>query len=312
MPDSTALVPLSLYDDSPDKQRRYTNHHKRSGDAIYHMQVWRVVAQMWKEGYTDKQIAAYLQIPYQQIWRYKKAMMDKVLDLVKSGEPIQNDPEPDPYAPRTESARERNWGAGKRGSYRDRQQAQGRRGDRGHHADPGRASGPGVSSQGSGAVSGDVLPGPDERDLQRKIFALRKQAVPMDEIADILGLREEDAYRILNTELQRLEKLSIRDVDSQRLLMVAQLDEMIRAVHAPATGQHPEKGQTAPVLEAMDRLMKLLAQKAKLLGLDAPQKVDIEVSIRKLADEGGYDIEELYEIAQDVLSRYDISGALRG
>ena len=50
-------------------------------------------------------------------------------------------------------------------------------------------------------------------------------------------------------------------------------------------------------------MMKLMDMKAKLLGLNAPQTVDINHRLEVLAFEFGYDIEQLQDIARDVIAQ---------
>ena len=53
---------------------------------------------------------------------------------------------------------------------------------------------------------------------------------------------------------------------------------------------------------AIERLMQVLERRAKLLGLDAPVKVDIEHRIRAIAAEAGLDPEEAVREAQRIVS----------
>lgn len=46
-------------------------------------------------------------------------------------------------------------------------------------------------------------------------------------------------------------------------------------------------------LLAIDRLLRIMERRAKLLGLDAPKRIDITDRIRRLAEEAGLDPEEM-------------------
>lgn len=152
----------------------------------------------------------------------------------------------------------------------------------------------------------DVLDPPDEVLLKKEALALAKAAKPIDVIANQLGISEKKAREYITGELSSLEKSELNEASLQRRLMIEQINEMIEGVYAPATGNHPTKGKVAPVLEAVDRLMKLLKQKAELMGLDRPQYTDIDMKLMALAEEAGYDIEELHEVARDVLLKHRI------
>jgi predicted transcriptional regulator len=178
---------------------------------------------------------------------------------------------------------------------RDRQRQRQKRAQRA------QASGPNPSVH-----TGDVLDPPDEIPLRQEALRLAKACVPYDEIGARLGISEKDARRFVNEELTKLEQNELNGADLQRRLMIEQINAMIAALYAPATGDHPEKGQIAPVFEAVDRMMKLLKQKADLIGLGQPQYEDIRVVLQALAEEQQYDMLELEDIARAVLSKHRI------
>lgn len=96
--------------------------------------------------------------------------------------------------------------------------------------------------------------------------------------------------------------------DEVRRQEVERLDDLARAALAVLTKTHivvsqgrvvldPDTGQPlvddGPVLQALDRLLKIQERRAKLLGLDAPSKVEvltidtIDAEIKKLSAELG-------------------------
>jgi AcrR family transcriptional regulator len=161
-------------------------------------------------------------------------------------------------------------------------------------------------SSGPQTVEGDVLPPPDEQQDRREALQLAKACVPYDEIAARLGITEKRARIYVHESLTQIEKSELNGADLQRRLMIEQINEMIQALYAPATGNHPEKGKTAPILEAVDRMMKLLKQKADLMGLGQPELTDIRMQLQALATQHGYDIQELEDVARDVLPSHRI------
>jgi oligoendopeptidase F len=64
------------------------------------------------------------------------------------------------------------------------------------------------------------------------------------------------------------------------------------------------------VYKAMDRAVALMDMRAKLLGLNAPQKIDLEERLVVISKEYKYDIDELKEIAAEVVAART-AGSLR-
>ena len=153
----------------------------------------------------------------------------------------------------------------------------------------------------TGPVEG---PGPpaDPIWLQKEVLNLRKRALPYDLIADHLGISEDEAKRLGKKAISALKQDDVAELDLARRLQIEQLEAMIAAIYAQATGS-TIYGDRLPVqLEAIDRMVKLLDAKAKLLGLNAPQRIDIDARLVVMAEHLGADVEELREIANDVLA----------
>lgn len=139
--------------------------------------------------------------------------------------------------------------------------------------------------------------------LIRKAYALRKRMIAYGDIARHLGVPENIVRSWVKMELARLEDEELQDINLVRRLQVEQIDAMMSAIMTPATGKKIDGTRVAPQYEAMDRMMKLMEMKAKLLGLNAPQTVDINHRLEVLAFEFGYDIEQLQDIARDVIAQ---------
>lgn len=162
-----------------------------------------------------------------------------------------------------------------------------------------------------GTVTGEVLDPPEVRAFILQAFALRKRQLPYDEIADITGHTEQECRDAVNKRLRELEFDELSETSTARRMMLEQLDAMIAAITVPATGRDID-GNPAPVLlDAIDRMCRLLDQKAKLLGLNAPQRVDLTHRIEVMAEQSGYDVKELKQIAAEVLQAYNQPGKLR-
>lgn len=155
-------------------------------------------------------------------------------------------------------------------------------------------------------VSGTVYgPPPSITDpRQREVLNLRKRAIPYEMIAEMLNISEEEAVDLGRSALRSLKRASVEELDLARQLQVEQIEAMIAAIYTQATGQRLDGSSALVDLDAIDRMVKLLDAKAKLLGLNAPQKIDIDARLIVMAREMGAPLEELREIANDVLAGY--------
>jgi hypothetical protein len=153
-------------------------------------------------------------------------------------------------------------------------------------------------------IEGEILDPPDVEQFKRDAFELRKRALPWDEIARLLGRSVGACQEAVRSKLRAMEYDELADTQLARRMMLEQIDSMIAAITVPATGKDID-GKPAPVvLDAIDRMSRLLDQKAKLLGLNAPQRVDITRRIEEMAEETGYDINELRDLASSVIKSY--------
>jgi len=144
-------------------------------------------------------------------------------------------------------------------------------------------------------VKGTVIEPPDTMRLKREILDLRKRALPYDYIADQLGITPEEAKSLGMQAIRGLGGDEINDIELAKRLQIEQIDAMIAGIYPKAING---------MFEAIDRMVKLLDAKAKLLGLNAATKIDIENRLVIMADQMGADIDELREIAKEVIAGY--------
>ena len=137
--------------------------------------------------------------------------------------------------------------------------------------------------------------------FQREAFKLRQRALPLVDIAELLGCTERDVERGVTLHVQRLNESEANDVEIARRVQVEQLDAAIRAILPFSTGVSETGDPHALSFEAMDKLVRLLEAKAKLLGLNTPQRIDIRMRLEAIAETGQYDLQELIEIYQEVV-----------
>jgi DNA-binding CsgD family transcriptional regulator len=274
------------------RRPRRRGYYRRKALAIYELQVREDIARQKAAGTPDREIARDLGVSVATVRKYFARSLERVVELARieelnkrPGERYDDELPPDPHAKR-------------------------RRGPEAPpHVRPGRGAPPPPEPPPPPPPSfsdGEVLPPPDEIQDRKDALALAKAAIPTDEIAERLRLPEATVSRYIREELTRLEKSELNSAELERRKMLAQIDEMIRAVYAPATGMHKDGHRVAPVLEAIDRMSKLLKQKADLLGLDQPPLVDLREMLAHVATESGYDMAELEDVARGVLSRYRI------
>jgi predicted transcriptional regulator len=135
--------------------------------------------------------------------------------------------------------------------------------------------------------------------LREQCLNFRKAMLTFPEIATRLGISEADARAHTAYALRHLQDSLTTNADLERRLMVEQIDDMIRAIRPQTVGEDA-------ILDSIDRMLKLMDRKAKLLGLDQAESVDIMIRLQKMAVEGNYDMLELMDLAKDTLSQHKI------
>ena len=107
---------------------------------------------------------------------------------------------------------------------------------------------------------------------------LRREGKTYQQIADLIGYSGKSmAYR----EVQAALHETIREAGPEvRELEVQRLDLLVEKLLPYALGSAEEQ-EGVPSLHTVDRLLKVMERRAKLLGLDAPVRQDITVAERK-------------------------------
>jgi DNA-binding CsgD family transcriptional regulator len=123
-----------------------------------------------------------------------------------------------------------------------------------------------------------ALPPPTDR--QRQALALRVQGRSLREIADLLGIRVQTVHQLVERGLERMIGEELRPAEEARCLQLVRIDAMMEALWPRAM---------AGSCETVDKVLKIMDRQARLLGLDAPRKVDVEERIRTLALAEGED-----------------------
>lgn len=155
-------------------------------------------------------------------------------------------------------------------------------------------------------LAGEVLDPPEVVQLRKDCLNLRKKMVPFDQIAELLGVTDRQARIAFQEAISQIESSETLNADLERRLMIEQIDQMIQAIHPMSTGRLLNDERTPVVLEAIDRMLRLMDRKANLMGIAHPPAVDIRIRLQQLASEGGYDIVDLEDMARDVLQAHKI------
>jgi hypothetical protein len=131
---------------------------------------------------------------------------------------------------------------------------------------------------------------------EARALALRAAGASYRQIGQALGCSENRALRITQRALDRMVR---EPADQVRQLELARLDQMwveatkiLRRQHLVASGGkvvvHPDTREPleddAPVLQAIDRLLRIQERRARLLGLDAPAQTRVTVLSEDVID----------------------------
>ncbi len=127
---------------------------------------------------------------------------------------------------------------------------------------------------------------------QRRALELRATGMPYEDIAAMLGVPASTAHDWVTRQLERTLGEEVRQVDAARHLELARLDGIFGPQYAKALGGDVRAAETC---------LKIMERRAKLLGLDAPVKVDVEHRLRELAREHGLDEDWVVEEGRAVL-----------
>ena len=294
--------------------RRAKRDAQRQADAVYDLQMREAIMRYTLDGYTLQEIAEKLGQSASTIRRYRGLSMERAVRRAEEANeedrntrqlalPGNHQPFPPPPPP---SGNNRGSGPGphRPGGWKDAKGQQQR-------AIAGVILSAGSSKTGDPdppPTSGEVLDPPDVLQARQDCLMLRKAAMTFSEIAEQLGITDQQARHYTHDALKHLETSELNTADLERRLMIEQLDQMLAAVHPMATGRTINKpGQRrVPVLEAIDRMSRLLKQKAELMGISEPPSSDIMIRLQQMADEGQYEFADIMDIARDVFAKHKI------
>ncbi len=120
------------------------------------------------------------------------------------------------------------------------------------------------------------------------------------EIADALGLRSRSSAQDA-VERESARHTSDVNVESYRVQQMERLEGLWKALWPLAIGDKTH----SPNMDAVDRLTRIAALQARLLGMYREPSLDFEAAIRKAAVQAGEDPDEAVKEALAVLRGYE-------
>lgn len=129
-----------------------------------------------------------------------------------------------------------------------------------------------------------------ERDAM--MFELRKRGMTYEQIGKAMKVSTKTAHNGVQRMTERILKRMSIDYAGQAVLDLERLDSMLANVwdltkKRKITTPDGDEVDLPPSMEAIDRVLKIMDRRAKLLGLDTAQTVDIKVSGNTLAPAPG-------------------------
>ncbi len=110
------------------------------------------------------------------------------------------------------------------------------------------------------------------------------------EISMDIGVSPQQVGKYIRGALANVEDLSAAQTAELRQIQFDRIQALFKKVWAKvATGKD--------LLSAVQTAIRLLEREAKLMGLDAPTKVDITAKVRAMAREEGFDPDDAVDVA---------------
>ena len=249
---------------TPGQRRQGWRYRKHEAGELYHAEMREFIAAKAAEGLSIRSIAATLEVSPKTVREYLDRSVQRINQMGT--------------APKVAAAA--NLGAIPRRVKR------------------GNGAGPHVrgSTKSSSAISPVLI------DLHQKVWELRKRMLPFDEIAILAGITEQQARNIVKQRLSELDTRELQSVEQARALMVAQIDDMIRAVVPDAIGKDLQGNPARVDYKAVDKMLNLMDAKAKLMGLNSATHIDLTIRLKQFAEEHQYDYREVEDVAAEVLA----------
>jgi hypothetical protein len=129
-----------------------------------------------------------------------------------------------------------------------------------------------------------------------QIFEYVKAGSSYRDIGRKFGVSHVTIVRDVRRTLEALQRTAIHDLELYRQLELVRLDQLLQGVWVAAVEGNPG---------AVALALRILERRAKLLGLDAPTKIDIEARVRAIASQEGLDADEVMHEVEHLLAAPD-------
>jgi len=127
---------------------------------------------------------------------------------------------------------------------------------------------------------------------RRRVMELRIAGWTYDKIGKAFDVTPMTICNDVHAELARAERERGANVAEYRRIQMERIDRAIAKIWpSVAQGEY----------EAVDRLVKLMEREAKLLGLDAPARIDIRAKLVALAEAEGWAADEVVATGAQVV-----------
>lgn len=142
------------------------------------------------------------------------------------------------------------------------------------------------------------MPRPGDRKGKQLRLAERKQRAyslslagwNYREISADIGVSPQQVGKYIRGALANTEDLSAAQTTELRQIQYDRIQALFKKIWAKV-------GTGKDLLSAIQTAIRLLEREAKLMGLDAPTKVDISAKVRAMAVEEGFDPDDAIEVA---------------
>lgn len=121
----------------------------------------------------------------------------------------------------------------------------------------------------------------EETTRRMQATSLRLAGVTYEQIGERLGISASGAQHLVETNLHRANQ---REVDALRAIENQRLDKAMSAIWSDVLSGD---------IKAIDTFLRISARRSKLNGLDAPQKLDLNVSIRQEMEDALANLEKM-------------------
>jgi len=148
-----------------------------------------------------------------------------------------------------------------------------------------------------GKNSGEML---DHEENRQKCIDLRRDGKTYAQIGQEMGFTAQRAHAIITKELARIRSERQQSNEDVRDIEIERIDKLMGVCMEradPPETKDPEllELQAENRMKAIDRAVKLMDRRAKLLGLDAPKRIDTSITNNPLSTASDEELDKLID-----------------